>query len=206
MMKTGRAPDACFALNFRRRARGRLLLPAGRRQWRNVALALVLALLAGAYHLLPLQPRGSERQPGGERDWTGTVAWVSDGDTLGVVPLAGGRPRKVRLDGIDAPESCQRFGREAGDALRRRLLHRKVQVATRDVDQYRRLLATIRIDGEDVGAWMVENGNAWSYRYRQDPGPYAVQEQRARRARLGLFQDRAPQNPYDFRQSHGPCR
>ena len=37
--------------------------------------------------------------------WQGTVTWVTDGDTLWVRPDAGGRARKLRLKGVDAPES-----------------------------------------------------------------------------------------------------
>ena len=138
-------------------------------------------------------------------NWSGSVTHVSDGDTLWVAPQSGGPPRKIRLDGIDAPESCQRFGPAARDALRERVLHRRVEVATRRLDEYRRELARVTIDGQDLGAWMVAQGNAWSYRYRRDPGPYAAEEQAARRARRGLFADPAAQVPREFRKTHGPC-
>ncbi|MEO9100943.1 MAG: thermonuclease family protein, partial [Burkholderiaceae bacterium] len=123
------------------------------------------------------------------RDWSGTVTRVTDGDTLSIAP-ASGAPRKVRIDGIDAPESCQTGGAAAGAALRRKVMGQRVQVATRALDMYQRELATVRIDGQDVGAWLVEQGHAWSYRYREDNGPYLREEQRARRATRGVFADR----------------
>jgi endonuclease YncB( thermonuclease family) len=43
---------------------------------------------------------------------TGKVVGVSDGDTITVLD-AGKRRHKVRLDGIDAPESNQDFGSRA---------------------------------------------------------------------------------------------
>ena len=144
------------------------------------------------------------RDAAAPRDWSGTVTRVTDGDTLWVAPTSGA-PRKIRIDGIDAPESCQAGGVAAAVALRNKLLRRRVQVATRALDEYRRELATVRLDGEDVGGWMVERGHAWSYRYRRDPGPYQRQEQQARRAARGLFADHAAMNPREFRQTHGPC-
>ncbi len=137
-------------------------------------------------------------------DWSGTVTRVTDGDTLSIAPVSGA-PRKVRIDGIDAPESCQTGGAAAGAALHRKVMGQRVQVATRALDMYQRELATVRLDGQDVGAWLVEHGHAWSYRYRGDNGPYLREEQRARRATRGVFADRRAMNPREFRQTHGPC-
>ena len=44
------------------------------------------------------------------------VTRVFDGDTLWVQPLDGGRYRKLRLDGLDAPEICQSGGGAPGGA------------------------------------------------------------------------------------------
>lgn len=140
-----------------------------------------------------------------KKSWSGEVSHVTDGDTLWVRPQAGGRPRKLRLDGIDAPESCQAHGSAAREALAARVLHRRVQVSTRAMDDYRRALATVRLQGEDVGGWMVVQGHAWSYRYRSDPGPYATEEKKARRLTRGLFADARAERPRDFRQRHGAC-
>lgn len=136
---------------------------------------------------------------------SGVVTRVSDGDTLWVRPDDGGRPLKLRLQGIDAPERCQAWGPQARDALAARVLNRPVQVHTRAYDDYQRLIGTLQIDGEDVAAWMVREGHAWSYRYRRSLGPYAEQEAQARAARRGLFAADAPVLPRDFRKAHGPC-
>ena len=40
----------------------------------------------------------------------GTVTFVTDGDTLWVAPAQGGAVRKLRIDGLDAPEICQAGG------------------------------------------------------------------------------------------------
>jgi endonuclease YncB( thermonuclease family) len=139
--------------------------------------------------------------------YTGMVSRVADGDTLWVQPDGKrGKPVKVRLLGIDAPELCQSGGRQARAALASRVLHRSVRVETRAVDDYRRTLADVRVNGEDVSAWMVSQGHAWSNRYRYSPGPYAEQEQQARAAGRGIFAQRDAQEPRAFRKVHGPCK
>ena len=137
--------------------------------------------------------------------WHGTVTYVSDGDTLWVRPQRGGAPRPIRLDGLDAPEICQPHGAAARSLLSARVLGRQVQVRGRRSDDYGRLLARISLQGQDVGAWMVSQGQAWSYRYRRSAGPYAAQEAQARAHGLGLFADARPERPRDFRKRHGIC-
>lgn len=137
--------------------------------------------------------------------WSGTVTYISDGDTLWVRPAHGGAARKIRVDGIDAPEICQSYGPHARDALSRHVLGQPVKVAARRRDNYGRDLARLDLHGEDVGGWMVTQGHAWSYRYRHDAGPYAGPEAQARAARRGLFGDPQAEHPRDFRKRHGSC-
>jgi len=137
--------------------------------------------------------------------WVGTVTHVTDGDTVWVRPDAGGRPVKLRLDGIDAPERCQAWGLQASAALAARALRQRVEVDGWAVDDHGRLLGRLVLGGEDLGAWMVRQGHAWSYRYRRSPGPYAEQEGQARAGGLGLHADPAAEEPRWFRRDHGPC-
>jgi micrococcal nuclease len=166
---------------------------------RRLAFGAVLALMAWAAQAT--EPASSTAK----RPWTGEVTYVTDGDTLWVRPERGSPPRKLRLDGIDAPEICQAYGLESKEALVKRLLHRQVTVSTRAMDDYNRALVTVRLDGEDVGAWMVTQGYAWSYKFRQDDGPYAAEEKAARRRSKGLFADESAERPRDFRKRHGSC-
>jgi endonuclease YncB( thermonuclease family) len=136
--------------------------------------------------------------------WQGTVTHVSDGDTLWVRPSSGDA-YKIRLDGIDAPEICQTYGVVSRDILASRLMGQRVHVKVRRLDTYGRSLAHVALDGQDMGAWMVQQGAAWSYRYRRDPGPYAHQESQARSQRLGVFADAQSERPRDFRLRHGSC-
>jgi len=136
--------------------------------------------------------------------WAGRVTHVTDGDTLWVQPVHGGLPRKIRLDGVDAPEICQTYGAAARDRLAQQVTGRSVRVMPRRHDDYGRLLARVSLQGRDVGRWMVRHGHAWSYHYRRQSGPYAALEARARVQQLGLWQLRA-EMPRQFRQRHGSC-
>ncbi|MBE0472825.1 thermonuclease family protein [Rhodoferax sp.] len=138
--------------------------------------------------------------------WTGVVSRVSDGDTLWLRPADGSAPRKVRLLGLDAPELCQAGGAAARDALHKLVAGKAVQVTVNFQDSYGRDLGRLRVDERDVGAALVSAGHAWSSRWHNSRGPYAVQEAAARAASLGLFAAPAPELPRDFRKRHGPCQ
>ena len=155
--------------------------------------------------VLAQTPVTREAAPGKGKTYEARVTRVPDGDTLWVQPLPDGRYRKLRLDGVDAPEICQPGGSQARDALSDRLLQQVVTVEERWRDDYGRPLARLVLDGEDVAAWLVSQGHAWSHRWRQNPGPYAREEDRARRAGLGVFSAALPERPRDFRRRHGPC-
>lgn len=139
---------------------------------------------------------------------TGVVTHVSDGDTVWVKAddAANRRPVKLRLVGIDAPERCQAWGAESTEALKAQVLHRRVEVPTRGVDAHGRLLGGLKLaDGRDVAAWMVEQGHAWSPRFKRHRAPYAQQQVEAQARRAGLFADPAAVEPWVFRKTHGPC-
>ena len=133
------------------------------------------------------------------------VTYVTDGDTLWVQPAGGGRPVKLRLAGIDAPEICQAGGRAARAALASRAARRTVVVATQRHDDYGRAVATVHLDGEDMAGWMVAQGHAWSYRYGREGEPYRRLQAQARSAQRGLFADPQALPPRLFRKRHGSC-
>lgn len=164
--------------------------------WRAAALACGLSL--GAAPALADEPPT-------ETVYSARVSRVHDGDTLWVKPLDGGRYRKLRIDGIDAPEICQSGGIASRDALARRVLRQVVEVRIRGSDDYGRGIARLSHQDDDIAAWMVAQGQAWSYRWGRSLGPFKNQEMQARQARKGLFADASAELPREFRQRHGPC-
>lgn len=140
--------------------------------------------------------------------WHGTVIHVTDGDTLRIRPLGSNSKSdslRIRIDGIDAPESCQQYGVKSAAALKKLLISKQVTVTSRRFDDYGRDVAKVAIDNVDVGSWMVKNGHAWSYHYRFSAGPYGQEEEAATRAKLGLFADASAIEPKIFRREHGSC-
>lgn len=141
--------------------------------------------------------------------WQGKVTHVTDGDTLWVQPSNRNRDgipaRKIRIEGIDAPEICQQYGLESKQALQQLILLQNVTVITRRIDDYGRDVAKITFETRDVGTWMVFQGHAWSYHYRHSAGPYAKPEREAQSAKRGLFATSSPTEPRIFRREHGSC-
>lgn len=134
------------------------------------------------------------------------VSHVVDGDTLWVRPDGAGKALALRIEGIDASEICQPGGAAARDYLVQLALQRRVMVELTQYDQWGRALATLTLDGLDLGGRMVRDGQAWSSRWRHEPGRYAGEEASARQARRGLFAAAAPESPREFRQRHGSCQ
>lgn len=136
----------------------------------------------------------------------GVVTHVTDGDSLWVLPQGGGDTVEIRLLHLDAPEGCQSYGAQAKQALRERVLHKPVRVRTDGRDDYGRQLARIQQGREDIGAWMVRHGHAWSITFRGKPGPYARLEAQARDARRGLWALPGALDPRSFRKRFGRCQ
>lgn len=135
----------------------------------------------------PAQAPQHERPPIGDQQplLSGTALRVIDGDTIEV--QLGSGPIRVRLDSIDTPEKDQPWGPEAQAALAGRVNGRRVDLEPVTQDRYDRLVAVVLLDGENINAWMVQQGDAWAYRdYLEDPS-YCAWEAVARASGLGLW-------------------
>ncbi|MET3593264.1 endonuclease YncB(thermonuclease family) [Mesorhizobium shonense] len=134
------------------------------------------------------------------------VASVIDGDTIEI------HGSRIRLNGIDAPESDQlcidgagreyRCGQKAALALDDFLKARR-PVSCIEVDRdtrWGRMVAVCTAGGVDIGEWMVRQGYAldWpKYSY----GAYAQMQSKARTARSGLWAGSFTA-PWDWRKQN----
>ncbi|MCL1593711.1 MAG: thermonuclease family protein, partial [Actinomycetia bacterium] len=121
-----------------------------------------------------------------------TLASVTDGDTVRVV-FASGAIEKVRLIGINTPETGECLAAEATTAITT-LLTGQVFTMTSDVndrDQYNRLLRYIWLDdGTFVNESLVADGFALARDYPPDSGytdVFATAQDRAENASLGVW-------------------
>ena len=149
--------------------------------------------------LLPLTAQASEV-------WSGWVSWVMDGDTVVLVREGQQEPVRLRIEGMDAPETCQPGGVEAREALIRLALRKPVQVIDRGQDSYGRQIGRLSVDGVDLGGEMVRSGMAWAYSFRTGRGPYAGLQRQAEQQKKGIFASKdAAMSPALFRKFHGSC-
>jgi endonuclease YncB( thermonuclease family) len=125
---------------------------------------------------------------------------IVDGDTIEIGQT------KIRLSGIDAPETDQvcldakgkrwACGVNAREELIKHTIGRPWKCETTGTDRYGRSLGDCFVNGEDIDAWMVRSGWALSFvRYSHD---YDGDEAAARKARAGLWSG-AFIAPWDWR-------
>jgi len=135
------------------------------------------------------------------RQFSGVVTHIADGDTLDVT--IGQRVKRIRLDGIDAPESGQPSGTRARTYLRSLAFSQRANVNVKSTDRWGRLVARVTVGGKDLSEEMVAAGLAWHYvHYSSDPRLASLEKQ-ARARRAGLWADASPVAPWDARRSSG---
>lgn len=134
----------------------------------------------------------------GSADTVWRVVSVHDGDTVRALD-PDKREHRVRLHGIDAPEVGQAFGTKSRDGLRTLVMGKVVTVDHRGEDRYGRTLARLEVDGRDVNREMVAAGLAWHYVRYSDDASLAAAEVEARAAHRGLWADREPVPPWEWR-------
>lgn len=163
----------------------------GCKRWLLVASASLCSLVASAAD---------------DRDFTGTVRRVFDGDSFLVRPAdgsTGGKDINVRLQDIDAPEKSQPYGNDARVALVHLIADRDVFVDVIDLDHYGRKIVRVfrEPDRLDVIKAMVRDGHVWVYRKKVHDASLVKLEEDARTARRGIWalpeEDRMP--PWQYR-------
>jgi endonuclease YncB( thermonuclease family) len=133
------------------------------------------------------------------QDFAG-IARVLDGDTIHVGDT------RVRLEGIDAPESAQTCLTATGDAwpcghaatraMQAMVEGRQVTCRNHGLEKYGRTLGTCFVDSRNVNAEMIRLGLAWAFaRYSQ---VYVADEAQARAAHVGIWQG-ASQPAWEYR-------
>lgn len=133
-------------------------------------------------------------------NFSGKVIAVMDGDTLLVI--RGGHPVKARLAEVDAPEKAQPYGAASQKSLAEMVMGKQIEVVSRAVDDYGRLIATVHIGNVNVNHEQMRRGMAWEYsRYHSNREVMALQRE-AQQAERGLWAGEYPIEPSLWRKQH----
>lgn len=133
----------------------------------------------------------------------GRVVGVSDGDTVTILTQEK-QQIKVRLYGVDCPESHQDYGQRAKQFTSDMVFGKTVDLETIDQDKYGRSVGIIRTDGRILNEELLKNGFAWHYAQyckRPECGLWKQFEEQAKSTNTGLWAVKNPVAPWDFR--HG---
>ncbi|QDV36343.1 thermonuclease family protein [Tautonia plasticadhaerens] len=156
-----------------------------------------------------LRPQGpaAVRDGPAPADFSARVVGISDGDTLTVL-VEGNRQVKVRLHGIDTPETGRDFGTRARQASSELAFGKTVTIRDRDTDRYGRTVAEVILsDGTSLNRTLVAQGYTWWYRtYTPTDTELERLEAGAKAAKRGLWARPDPVAPWDWRRGErGPA-
>jgi len=125
---------------------------------------------------------------------------VKGSDTIQV--LHNGKAQRIRLASVDCPKNKQAFGQRAKQATSSLIFGQRVSVNSTGKDRYGRTLAAVVLNnGHNLNHELVKRGWCWWYR-NYAPGDTILEglEQEARETRKGLWVDRHPLPPWEWRK------
>jgi micrococcal nuclease len=128
------------------------------------------------------------------------VIGITDGDTI-VVLTEDKQQVKIRLEGIDCPESKQDFGDRAKQATSDLCFGKMVRIESTGKDRYGRTLAFVYVGKECVNKELLKSGMAWHYKKYNNDSELAKLETEAREQKVGLWAQQDSIATWDFRSN-----
>ncbi|KAK1421358.1 hypothetical protein QVD17_23624 [Tagetes erecta] len=111
------------------------------------------------------------------------------------------RKYRIRLRGIDAPESSMPYGKEAKEELCRIVVGKSLKVLIFDEDRYGRCVGDIYCNGVFVQERMLKKGLVWHYGAYDKRPELEKWEKEARGKRIGLWASANPEKPWEWRKN-----
>lgn len=139
----------------------------------------------------------------------GHVIDVTSGDKLTLMDTSN-KIHKVRLIGIDAPESTQPFAKESRNSLSSMVYDKKVVLILKESVASEVLIGKVLQDKKDINLQQIKQGMAWvSNTFKKelslnDQKVYEKFEYIAKTKQIGLWFDRCPIEPWVFREKCCP--
>jgi micrococcal nuclease len=132
------------------------------------------------------------------------ITYFYDGDTVKIKDQSNNNiayEYKLRLTDIDAPERNQTYGLKSRRALMRFCKKADVKVYISGMDKYHRNLGKLHCNSLDASEFMVKNGHAWFNRKYSMDYMLALQEDEARKNKLGLWNEKQQTPPWVWRKN-----
>ena len=133
-------------------------------------------------------------------DYCVKVVSISDGDTFRGL-TKDNEEIKFRIYGIDAPEKHQAFGNKSQQYLSSLIFGETVGIKVQSTDHFgRQVVWVYTLEKKDVAAEMLKAGMAWHFKKYDKSEEYASLEKNARFNNVGLWVDKNPIAPWEFRK------
>ncbi|KAI8030040.1 Staphylococcal-like nuclease CAN2 [Camellia lanceoleosa] len=110
------------------------------------------------------------------------------------------RKYRIRLRGIDAPESAMPYGKEAKEELTKLVQGKCLRVLVFDQDRYGRSVGDIYCNGIFIQESMLKKGLAWHYKAYDRRPELEKWEKEAQAKRVGLWASSNPEMPWEWRK------
>jgi endonuclease YncB( thermonuclease family) len=137
---------------------------------------------------------------------TGRVIGVASGDTIIILDDSNIK-YKIRLSGIDAPEKAQPYGDVSAKSLSGLVYGKEVDVEWLKLEKtHHRAVGKVLLNGVDINLEQVKLGMAWFFLHYQNEQPaqdridYANAQTSAEDKQIGLWADKNPTPPWEFRK------
>jgi micrococcal nuclease len=179
--------------------------------------SLIALLSCLCLFLLFSRPVSAQPAPAPISTLEGLVVGVAEGDRITVNSF--GTEITVRLYGVAAPQIAkvdkftgwskagQPYAEDAFRALSIKVLHQQVKVEIRNTVVYKNdpkqvAVAIVFLDGRNINVEMLSDGCGWAYQKfmrKADRPQYLEAEKQARSRKNGLWRQKNPQPPWDFK-------
>jgi len=133
---------------------------------------------------------------------SGKVVSVTDGDTITVLDSSNTQ-HKIRIYGVDCPESHQDYGQKAKQFTSDLVFGKTVEVKVMDTDRYGRTVGIVNIGSKSLNAELIINGMAWFYgQYCKTSfcSQWNQYQEEAISRKIGLWSIQNPIPPWEFRR------
>lgn len=137
------------------------------------------------------------------RTVVGKVIGIADGDTITVLDQDK-KQHRIRLYGIDCPESGQPYGWAAKTHTARLATGKQAMVNVYDTDRYGRVVGVVTVGSVNVNRSLIESGYAWHYGkycHASFCSNWQELEGRARKASVGLWSNDDAIPPWEWRKT-----